>query len=122
MTTFADPSSIRTTRVPVCRLADLHPDRGAAALVDGQQVALFRLAGTDEVLAVSHRDPFTGANVIARGLVGSRGDAVTVASPLLKQVFDLRSGRCLDDPDVALATYPVQVEDDVVHVVVVQTG
>lgn len=122
MTTYADLPATRATGVPVCRLVDLHPDRGAAALVEGHQVALFRLAGTDEVLAVSHRDPFTGANVIARGLVGSRGDAVTVTSPLLKQVFDLRTGRCLDDPDVALATYPVQVVDDLVHVVVDQTG
>ncbi|GAA2074504.1 hypothetical protein GCM10009821_11640 [Aeromicrobium halocynthiae] len=122
MTTYADLLTTRTTIVAVCRLADLHPDRGAAALVEGHQVALFRLAVTDEVLAVSHRDPFTGANVIARGLVGSRGDVPTVASPLLKQAFDLRTGRCLDDPDVALATYPVHVVDDVVHVVVDETG
>ena len=122
MTTFADLPSTHAAGTAVCHVADLHPDRGAAALVEGRQVALFRLAGSDEVLAVSHRDPFTGANVIARGLVGSRGDAVTVASPLLKQVFDLRTGQCLDDPDVALATYPVHVVDDVVHVVVDETG
>lgn len=122
MTTYADLSATRGSAVAVCRVADLHPERGAAALVDGRQVALFRLAGTDEVLAVSHRDPFTGANVIARGLVGSRGDVVTVASPLLKQVFDLRTGHCLDEPGVALATYPVTVVDGVVHVRVDQTG
>lgn len=106
----------------VCRLDDLHPDRGAAALVDGHQVALFRLAGSEEVLAVAHRDPYSGANVIARGLVGSRGDVVTVTSPLHKQVFDLRTGRCLDDPAVALATWPVEVVGGVVHVGVAHTG
>ena len=95
--------------VVVCTLDDLHPDRGVAALVDGTQVALFLLADTGEVFAVSHRDPFTGSNVIARGLVGSRGDAPTVASPLHKQVFDLRTGVCLDDPAVALGTWPVEV-------------
>ena len=79
----------------VCRLADLAPERGAAALVDGEQVALFRLVdGT--VLAVQQHDPFSGAHVMSRGIVGSRGDAPTVTSPMYKQVFDLRTGRCLD--------------------------
>lgn len=122
MTTFLDAPGASPTLVPVCRLDDLHPDRGAAALVDGRQVALFRLADTGEVRAVSHRDPFTGANVIARGLVGSRGDVPIVVSPLHKQAFDLRTGRCLDDSDVALDTYTVDVVDGVVHVGVPQTG
>ena len=71
-------------------------DRGAAALVDGHQVALFRLA-SGEVYAIDHQDPFSGANVLARGLVGTRGDVPTVASPVYKQVFDLTTGICLDD-------------------------
>lgn len=97
----------------VCTVDRLWVDRGAAALVDDEQVAIFRMAD-DEILAVGHRDPFTGANVIARGLVGSRGDVPTVASPLHKQVFDLRTGRCLDDPQVTLGRWDVRVVDDVV--------
>jgi len=97
----------------VCTVDRLWVDRGAAALVDGEQVAIFRLAG-GEILAVGHRDPFTGSNVMARGLVGSRGDVPTIASPLHKQVFDLRTGRCLDDPEVALGRWDVRVVDDVV--------
>lgn len=122
--TSTDPRSTggHHALVPVCRVDDLHPDRGAAALVDGHQVALFRLADTGEVLAVAHRDPFTGANVVARGLVGSRADVPIVVSPLHKQAFDLRTGRCLDDPDVALATWSVEVVDGVVHLAVPQTG
>ncbi|WP_375002310.1 nitrite reductase small subunit NirD [Aeromicrobium sp. CTD01-1L150] len=114
MTTHLE--SVVSTHVPVCRLADLHPDRGVAALVDRCQVAIFLLSGTREVLAVSHRDPFTGANVIARGLVGSRNDVPTVTSPLHKQVFDLRTGRCLDEPEVSLQTWPVRVTGDVVEI------
>ncbi|WP_313408241.1 nitrite reductase small subunit NirD [Aeromicrobium sp.] len=97
----------------VCTVDRLWVDRGAAALVDDEQVAIFRMAD-DEILAVGHRDPFTGANVIARGLVGSRGDVPTVASPLHKQVFDLRTGRCLEDPQVTLGRWDVRVVDDVV--------
>lgn len=103
------------TWVPVCELTNLAPDRGAAALVHGRQIALFRLLETDEVLAVDHRDPFSGANVIARGLVGSRGDVVTVASPVYKQVFDLRTGACLDDESASLGVWATRVVDGVVE-------
>lgn len=99
-----------------CRLTDLLPERGACALYDGAQIALFRL-WDDQVLAVGNRDPFTGAQVISRGLVGTRGGRRTVASPLHKQVFDLATGECLSDPAVpALPTWPVRVRDGVVEV------
>jgi nitrite reductase (NADH) small subunit len=92
---------------PVCRGEDLMVERGAAALIGARQVALFRTFD-GELYALDNRDPFTGVHVLARGIVGSRGDVPTVASPLHKQVFDLRTGTCLDDPDVAVASYPVR--------------
>lgn len=90
MTSPAVRESIR-----VCGLDDLEVERGRAALVDDLQVALFRLRD-GSVRAVDNLDPFTSAQVIARGIVGTRGDADTVASPLHKQVFDLATGECLD--------------------------
>ena len=102
----------------VCRLSDLVPERGAAALVDGRQVALFRV-GDREVLAVQQLDPYSGAHVMSRGIVGSRAGAVTVASPMYKQVFDLRTGRCLDALGKRphdLVTFPVRVQGDAVLV------
>ena len=102
----------------VCSLKALSLERGAAALVGGVQVALFR-THDDAVYAVQQRDPYSGANVVSRGIVGSRGDVPTVASPMYKQVFDLRTGACLDsvgrDPR-ALVTYVVVVRDGVVLV------
>ncbi|UJP39589.1 nitrite reductase small subunit NirD [Cellulomonas palmilytica] len=112
---------------PVCRLVDLAPERGAAALVDGEQVALFRLVD-DTVRAVQQQDPFCGAFVLSRGIVGTRhvGDEVvaTVASPMHKQVFDLRTGVCLDPVGKSpvaglpadLRTWRVRVVDGVVEV------
>jgi nitrite reductase (NADH) small subunit len=100
----------------VCAVDDLVPDRGAAALVDGRQVALFRLSDSGAVHAVDHRDPFSQANVMARGLVGSRQGVPTVASPMHKQSFDLATGQCLDDPDVSLQVWPTRVADGWVEV------
>ena len=102
----------------VCLLSDLSRERGAAALLDGVQVAVFR-THDDRVHAVQQLDPYSGANVMSRGIVGSRGDRPTVASPMYKQVFDLRTGECLDpvgrEPQ-SLQPYAVRVLRDVVSI------
>ena len=105
-----------TTWQRVCTVDALVPDRGAAALVDGHQVAIFRLSGSDDIHAVDHRDPISHANVMARGLVGSRHGIATVASPLHKQSYDLATGQCLDDPDVWLQVWPTRVSDGWVEI------
>ncbi|MCU1656882.1 MAG: nitrite reductase small subunit [Pseudonocardiales bacterium] len=107
-------SAVGVEWTPVCRLDDLQPERGVAALVDGVQMAVFRTFN-DELHAVGNQDPFTGAFVISRGIVGSRGDAATVASPLHKQVFDLATGVCLDDESVRVPVYPIRARDGVVE-------
>lgn len=101
----------------VCRLEQVGRESGVAALVDGEAVAVFRTYD-DQVFALSNFDPFGRASVLSRGIVGTLGeDAVPfVASPLLKQRFDLRTGVCLDDPAVVVPTYDVRVLDGVVVV------
>ncbi|HLK41757.1 MAG TPA: nitrite reductase small subunit NirD [Thermoleophilia bacterium] len=91
----------------VCRYADLAPGHGVAALVDGVQIAVFRTA-TGELYAIGNRDPYSGEYLISDGVTGSRDGVPTVASPMYEHVFDLRSGTCLDDPTLALPTYPVR--------------
>jgi nitrite reductase (NADH) small subunit len=92
----------------VCELNRLLPGRGVAALLpDGRQAALFRdRAG--KLYAVDNRDPFGGAAVLSRGLTGSLQGRPFVASPLLKQRFDLETGQCLDDESVRITTYEVR--------------
>lgn len=100
---------------PVCRLRELEDSWGEAALVDGRQMALFRVGRTD-VFAVAQADPATQAHVMARGLVGSRGTVHTIASPLHKEVYSLATGECFGRPELHLATYPVRVVDGTVEV------
>jgi nitrite reductase (NADH) small subunit len=100
----------------VCAFGELEPDRGVCALVGDHQVAIFRLSSSGETLAVSNHDPFSGANVISRGIVGTVGDTPIVASPVFKHRFALRSGASLDDTAVSLAVYRVRVAGDRVEV------
>jgi nitrite reductase (NADH) small subunit len=99
----------------VCTYDELLPERGVCALVGGQQVAVFRLHdGT--LRAVGNYDPAGGACVLSRGIVGSRGDVPTVASPLYKHVYDLTTGRCLDDDAYAVPVVAVRDRDGRVEV------
>ncbi|MER0445482.1 nitrite reductase small subunit NirD [Streptomyces sp. Edi4] len=93
----------------VCEAARLTPGRGVAALLpDGRQAAVF----TDRhgrTYAIDNRDPFTGAYVLSRGLLGSTPQGRPyVASPLLKHRFDLETGACLDDEAHAVRTYATE--------------
>ena len=100
----------------VCAVDDLLVGRGCGAYVNGRQLAIFR-TGENEVYAISNRDPFSGAFVLSRGIVGSRGDVPKVASPMYKQSFDLRTGVCLEDPTVAVETFEARVREGRVEVV-----
>lgn len=124
MTALTSP----VTWTAVCPLDALVPERGAAALLEDPagapvQVALFRLLD-DEVRAVQQLDPYSGANVMSRGIVGTRGGEPTVAGPVYKQVFALRDGRCLEaggrtpvgGHGAHLTAFPVEMRDGVVHV------
>jgi len=104
-----------TTWTPICPLSRLEVERGVAALVGGVPVAIFR-THPGELFALDNRDPFSGASVLSRGIVGTRGDAPTVASPMHKQAFDLRTGDCLDAPGVRVRVWAVRVRDGVVEV------
>lgn len=107
-----------TNWTAVCALEDLIPELGATALVGDEQVALFRLTD-DSVYAVSQRDPFSGANVLSRGIVGTVGDVATLTSPMYKQVWALATGVCLDPvgkEPIDLLTYEVRVADGVVQI------
>jgi nitrite reductase (NADH) small subunit len=102
--------------IRACGLDKLLPGRGVAVLLPGgEQAALFLLPG-GSLAAVGNVDPFGRAAVISRGITGDRRGEPTVASPLLKQVFSLLDGRCLDDESYALPVFDVRVVDGFVDI------
>jgi NAD(P)H-dependent nitrite reductase small subunit len=93
----------------ICALEDILPESGAAALVDGKEIAVFRVG--DAVFAIGNHDPASDANVLSRGIVGDIGGEIVVASPIYKQHFSLITGRCLEEPRFAVPAYMAEVRD-----------
>lgn len=94
----------------ICKLGDIPPNSGAAALVNGVQVAIFRSA--ESVYAVNNHCPFSNANVLARGIIGDFDGDLCLVAPLYKQHFSLSTGQCLEDESVKIACYEVRLKGD----------
>ena len=105
------------TWTDVCAVDDIFPDTGVCALVGEQHVAVFRL-GEDRFFAIDNIDPKSGASVLSRGLLGTLGDRVVVASPLYKNHFDLHTGECIEVPEQSVRAHGVRVDGGRISVAV----
>jgi nitrite reductase (NADH) small subunit len=96
----------------ICAVEDIVPNTGVCALLQGQQVAVFRMDdGRDSrVFAIGNYDPNSEAAVLSRGLVGNLGERLVVASPIYKHHFDLQTGECLEAPEHSVPTWPARID------------
>ncbi|MGR5285701.1 nitrite reductase small subunit NirD [Vibrio maritimus] len=100
----------------VCDIQDIVPGTGVCALIDGQQVAVFRPSAAEEVLAISNLDPFYQSNVLSRGLIVEHQGELWVASPLKKQRFNLTTGACMEDERFSVKAYKARVTKGAVEI------
>lgn len=102
---------------PICNVSDILPNTGVCALVKERHIAIFRV-GQNQFHAIDNIDPQSNASVLSRGLIGSLGERVVVASPLYKNHFDLRNGECLENAQYSVSAHAVRVEGNYLHVAV----
>lgn len=95
---------------PVCHVSDLIMLAGVAVRAHGQQVAIFRI--DEKLFGIDNLDPFCGAAILSRGIVGDLKGRLVVASPMYKQHFCLETGRCLEDGSVYVRVWPVRTTDN----------
>ena len=93
----------------ICGLEEILPGAGVCALIDGRQIAVFRVG--DAVYALSNRDPASDANVLSRGIVGDLKGELVVASPIYKHHYSLMTGQCQEDPALFVDVFPARVAD-----------
>ncbi|MGF1756573.1 nitrite reductase small subunit NirD [Photobacterium sagamiensis] len=102
--------------ISVCAIEDLMPGTGVCALVNGQQVAIFRPDTSEALFAIDNMDPFARSNVLSRGLICEHEGELWVASPLKKQRFALKDGRCLENAEASIRSYQIKIENGDVQV------
>jgi len=100
----------------VCDITDIAPGTGVCALIQGQQVAVFRPSEAEQVFAISNMDPFARSNVLSRGLICEHQDELWVASPLKKQRFNLATGVCMEDERFNIKAFKTRVTDSKVEI------
>jgi len=111
-----DEANVEVNWQNICKVDDLQYNSGVCALIDGVSVAIFYVPSANEkVFAVGNYDPIGKAYVLSRGIVGDLNDELVVASPLYKQHFSLRTGKCLEQDESILA-YRARIDGDIVQV------
>jgi nitrite reductase (NADH) large subunit len=105
-----------TSWVPLAAVDEVPRDGGVAVRYGDVQLALFHVASRDAWYACQNRCPHTGDAVLGRGIVGDAQGRPKVACPMHKKTFDLETGAGLSDPEYAIATFPVRVEEGKVYV------
>lgn len=101
--------------VKACIQDDLVLNSGVCVLLDDKQIAIFALldkSGELKAFACDNYDPFGNANVLSRGLICSIGAEICICSPLYKQHFSLLDGHCLEDENVSISVYKVDLVDN----------
>ena len=111
-------TSTEITWLPACKTTDVPADGGACALIEGEQVAIFNFARRGEWYATQNLCPHTQQMILARGMIGSTGEACEpkVACPFHKRTFSLLTGECLNGEECSIRIYPVRVEGDNVYI------
>lgn len=107
--TIQPKADVASTWHTVCQLEQIQPNTGVCALIDNIQIALFRVSDEARIYALSNHDPFSGANVMSRGIIGDVQGERVIASPIYKQHFSLATGRCLEDASAHLTVYPCKI-------------
>lgn len=100
----------------VCPLNQILPATGVCALVENQQIAIFRPRDDEQIFALSNIDPFAHASVLSRGIIAEHQQELWVASPLKKQRFRLRDGLCMEEESHSIPSYAARVNHGMVEV------
>jgi nitrite reductase (NADH) small subunit len=95
--------------VPACSLHDLVADSGIAVWTEFGPVAIYWLPDTEtQYFAIGHHDPASGANVLARGIVGDIKDEPVVASPIYKHHYSLITGICIENNALTVPVFALR--------------
>jgi len=98
------------------QVADFPHNGGVAVKHGKEEVAVFHLPGQAEEdgrwLCVQNLCPHKQVRAISRGLVGVKPEGlITLADPVYKSIYDLRTGSGMSHANLNLSTFQVKVDE-----------
>lgn len=95
----------------------LFPENGGACIkYKDKQIAVFNFTRKKKWYACQNLCPHKMEMVLARGMIGDAAGIAKVACPLHKKTFSLENGENLNGTELAIAVYPVKIENNRVYV------
>jgi NAD(P)H-dependent nitrite reductase small subunit len=95
--------------IDVAAVADVPIGKAKACVIEGRTIALYHTAGG--FFATDNTCPHRGGPLAEGDLLGNE-----IVCPWHLWGFDVESGVCLGNPEIAIATHEVRVEGDRVMV------
>ncbi|MCE6988009.1 nitrite reductase small subunit NirD [Dyadobacter sp. CY323] len=111
-----DNTATKLTWHKACHVNDIPEDGGGCALINGKQIAIFNFSRRGEWFATDNQCPHRQQMAVSRGMIGSHEGEPKVACPFHKKTFSLQTGKCLNDDNYAINTFPVMVEENLIYI------
>ncbi|HEY5653316.1 MAG TPA: nitrite reductase large subunit NirB, partial [Pontiella sp.] len=86
-------------------------DGGATLKYGRHQIAVFNFAKMDKWFACQNLCPHKREMVLSRGLLGDEEGLPKVVCPMHKRAFSLENGKGLNDPELSITTFPVEIRE-----------
>ncbi|MCP4481537.1 MAG: nitrite reductase small subunit NirD [bacterium] len=101
--------------IKICDVSDVEKNNARTVKYGNTQLAIFNFSDRDQWYATQNLCPHKQEMLLYRGMLGETRGKPKVACPMHKKTFFLETGKGLSDPDYAIQTFPVKVEEDAVY-------
>ena len=99
-----------------CNIEDIPANGGACVKYKDLQIAIFNFSHRGEWYATQNLCPHRFQMALSRGMIGEAKGEPKVACPFHKKTFSLETGKCMDDDQYLIKTYPVKTEDGAIYI------
>lgn len=103
--------NVKTQWVCFGEAAAIPADGGATLKYGRHQIAIFNFAKMDKWFACQNLCPHKREMVMSRGLLGDMDGLPKVVCPMHKRAFSLETGEGLNDPELNISTFPVEIRE-----------
>lgn len=101
---------LTTTLLKLANVNEIPEEGGIAYLLPtNEQLAIFKIQG--QIFVTQNECPHKKENVLARGIIGNKQEQFTIACPMHKKLFDLKTGNAIQHTCGNLKIYKVIIKN-----------